>query len=120
MKWFKPHRMLTLYAAVNVIAMMFVIRGLGWASIMAIYVCYFCMSIMFPTIFALGIKNLGVLTKKGSSLLVMMVVGGAICPVFMGWIADKLNMAVGFIVPMFCFAYILFYGINGYQFKHPA
>jgi FHS family L-fucose permease-like MFS transporter len=93
------HRMLALYAAVNVIAMAFVMAGLGWASIIAIYVCYFCMSIMFPTIFALGIKNLGGLTKKGSSLLVMMVAGGAVCPAFMGWIADKYNMALGFIVP---------------------
>jgi MFS transporter, FHS family, L-fucose permease len=120
MKWFNPHRMLALYAAVNVIAMIFVVAGLGWASIIAIYVCYFCMSIMFPTIFALGIKNLGGLTKKGSSLLVMMVAGGAVCPAFMGWIADTSSMAIGFIVPLICFAFILFYGLNGFRFKQPV
>jgi FHS family L-fucose permease-like MFS transporter len=120
MKWFNPHRMLALYATINVIAMVFVIMGLGWASIIAIYVCYFCMSIMFPTIFALGIKDLGGLTKKGSSLLVMMVVGGAICPVFMGWIADTSSMALGFVVPLICFAFILFFGLNGYKYKHPV
>jgi MFS transporter, FHS family, L-fucose permease len=119
MKWFNPHRMLAVYATVNVIAMLFVIAGLGWVSIAAIYVCYFCMSIMFPTIFALGIKNLGGLTKKGSSLLVMMVAGGAVCPPFMGWIADVSGMPVGFIVPLVCFAFILFYGLNGYKYKAP-
>jgi FHS family L-fucose permease-like MFS transporter len=119
MKWFNPHRMLALYASVNVIAMVFVVAGLGWASIIAIYVCYFCMSIMFPTIFALGIKNLGGLTKKGSSLLVMMVAGGAVCPAFMGWIADVSSMAIGFVVPMACFAFILFYGLEGYRYKQP-
>jgi len=119
MKWFNPNRMLALYAAVNVVAMAFVMMGLGWASIIAIYVCYFCMSIMFPTIFALGIKNLGGHTKKGSSLLVMMVAGGAVCPAFMGWIADTSSMAIGFIVPLVCFAFILFYGLSGYRYKQP-
>jgi FHS family L-fucose permease-like MFS transporter len=120
MKWFNPRRMLTLYATINVVAMLFVIAGLGWISIIAIYVCYFCMSIMFPTIFALGIKNLGSLTKKGSSLLVMMVAGGAICPTFMGWIADTSGMAIGFIVPLICFAFIIFFGLNGYKFRQPV
>jgi MFS transporter, FHS family, L-fucose permease len=119
MKWFNPHRMLAVYASVNVIAMLFVIAGLGWVSISAIYVCYFCMSIMFPTIFALGIKNLGGLTKKGSSLLVMMVAGGAVCPPFMGWIADVSGMTLGFIVPLVCFLFILFYGLNGYKYRQP-
>jgi FHS family L-fucose permease-like MFS transporter len=116
MKWFIPNKMLDIYALINVVAMAVVIAGLGWVSIIAIYVCYFCMSIMFPTIFALGIKNLGGLTKKGSSLLVMMVAGGAVCPAFMGWIADSSGMALGFIVPLVCFAYILFYGIKGFKF----
>jgi FHS family L-fucose permease-like MFS transporter len=120
MKWFNPHKMLAVYATVNVIAMIMVIASLGWGSIMAIYVCYFCMSIMFPTIFALGIKNLGGLTKKGSSLLVMMVAGGAVCPAFMGWIADTSSMAIGFVVPMICFAFILFFGLEGYKYKQPV
>ncbi|MGB9747549.1 MAG: L-fucose:H+ symporter permease [Bacteroidales bacterium] len=117
MSWFKPTKMLSLYAAVNVLAMLVVVAGLGWISIAAIYVVYFCMSIMFPTIFALGIKNLGGLTKKGSSLLVMMVAGGAVCPPFMGWIADVSSMTIGFVVPMICFAYILFFGLEGYKVR---
>jgi FHS family L-fucose permease-like MFS transporter len=75
---------------------------------------------MFPTIFALGIKDLGGLTKKGSSFLVMMVAGGAVCPIFMGWIADVSKMAYGFIVPMLCFAFIIYFGLRGYKVKKVA
>ena len=120
MTWFKPNQMLALYAAINVLAMVFVIMGLGWLSLIAIYFTYFCMSIMFPTIFALGIKDLGGLTKKGSSFLVMMVAGGAICPMFMGWIADISTMATGFIIPLVCFAFIIFFGLKGYKVKSAA
>jgi len=120
MTWFKPNQMLALYASINVLAMVFVILGLGWLSLIAIYFTYFCMSIMFPTIFALGIKDLGGLTKKGSSFLVMMVAGGAVCPMFMGWIADISRMALGFIVPLLCFAFIIFFGLKGYKVKREA
>jgi FHS family L-fucose permease-like MFS transporter len=67
------------------------------------------MSIMFPTIFALGLKDLGGMTKKASSILVMTIVGGAICPVIMGRIADVSGMATGFVVPLVCFAFIAWY-----------
>ena len=117
MSWFKPNQMLALYALINVLAMVFVILGLGWLSLIAIYLTYFCMSIMFPTIFALGIKDLGGLTKKGSSFLVMMVAGGAICPMFMGWIADNSTMATGFIVPLVCFIFVFYFGLKGYKVK---
>ena len=108
MTWFKPNQMLALYASINVLAMVFVILGLGWLSLIAIYFTYFCMSIMFPTIFALGIKDLGGLTKKGSSFLVMMVAGGAVCPMFMGWIADISRMAYRFYCShvMLCLYYL--------------
>ncbi len=112
MSWFKPYQMLALYAAVNTVAMVVVMLGLGWPSVIALYVTYFCMSIMFPTIFALGLKGLGSLTKKGSSVLVMTIVGGALCPVFMGWIADISDMAIGFVVPLLCFAYIVFFALK--------
>jgi MFS transporter, FHS family, L-fucose permease len=118
MSWFKPNQMLALYALINVLSMVFVILGLGWISLIAIYLTYFCMSIMFPTIFALGIKDLGGLTKKGSSLLVMMVAGGAVCPMLMGRIADISNMARGFIVPLICFCFIAFFGLTGYKVKN--
>ena len=117
MSWFKPNQMLALYAVINVLAMVFVVLGLGWLSLVALYLTYFCMSIMFPTIFALGIKDLGGLTKKGSSILIMTIVGGAVCPMFMGWIADISKMALGFIIPLLCFSFIVFFGLSGYKVK---
>ena len=109
MSWFSPRQMLGIYALVNTAAMALVMLGLGWPSLVALYLNYFCMSIMFPTIFALGLKDLGGMTKKGSSVLVMTIVGGAICPVIMGHIADVSGMAAGFIVPLICFAFIAWY-----------
>jgi len=120
MTWFKPNQMLALYAVINVVAMFFVVLGLGWLSLIALYVTYFCMSIMFPTIFALGIKDLGGLTKRGSSFLIMTIVGGAVCPIFMGWIADISNMALGFIVPLACFVFIIWFGFKGYRVRAAA
>ena len=109
MTWFSPRHMLGIYAIVNTVAMALVMAGLGWPSLVALYMNYFCMSIMFPAIFALGLKHLGGMTKKGSSVLVMTIVGGAICPVVMGRIADLSGMAKGFVVPMTCFAFIAWY-----------
>ena len=117
MRIVKPNRLLAFYATVNVITMALVVAGLGWISVIALFSTYFFMSVMFPTIFALGIKDLGPLTKKGSSLLVMSIVGGAIIPVIMGRIADVSNMALGFIVPLICFAFIVYYGITGYRVR---
>jgi FHS family L-fucose permease-like MFS transporter len=115
MRIIRPNRLLAFYALMNVITMSLVVAGLGWISVIALFSTYFFMSVMFPTIFALGIKGLGPLTKKGSSLLVMSIVGGALVPVLMGWIADVSTMALGFIVPLVCFAFITFYGIKGYN-----
>ncbi len=109
MSWFSPRLMLGIYALINTAAMALVMLGLGWPSLIALYLNYFCMSIMFPTIFALGLKDLGGMTKKGSSVLVMTIVGGALCPVIMGRIADVSGMAVGFVVPLLCFAFIAWY-----------
>jgi MFS transporter, FHS family, L-fucose permease len=72
-------------------------------------------SIMFPTIFALGIKNLGPLTKRGSSLMVMAIIGGAVFPAIMGRISDASNMQTAFIVPLICYVYILYFALVGYK-----
>ena len=109
MSWFRPSKMLGIYAVINTAAMAMVMLGLGWPSLIALYVNYFCMSIMFPTIFALGLKDLGGMTKKASSILVMTIVGGAVCPVIMGRIADVSGMATGFVVPLVCFVFIAWY-----------
>ena len=68
------------------------------------------MSIMFPTIFALGIFGLGSRSKLAASFIVMAIMGGALMPKIMGWLGDTYNMSVGFIMPMGCFAIIAIYG----------
>ncbi len=77
----------------------------------AMFGTFFFMSVMFPTIFALGIRGLGDYTKLGSSLIVMSIVGGAIAPPFMGHIADIHSMRIGFVVPLVCFVFIAIYGV---------
>jgi FHS family L-fucose permease-like MFS transporter len=77
-----------------------------------VFLSYFFMSIMFPTIFALGIFGLGARAKKASAFIVMAIMGGAILPKLMGYVADRFDMSRGFIVPMFCFVFVAFYGYN--------
>jgi FHS family L-fucose permease-like MFS transporter len=118
MRQFRANRLLSLYAAACAILMVVVIAGLGWISVGALILNYFFMSIMFPTIFVLGLKNLGPLTRKASSFIVMSIVGGAICPILMGYIADKSSMPWGFGVPLICFLLILWFGLFGYKQKN--
>jgi FHS family L-fucose permease-like MFS transporter len=87
-----------------------VMAPLGWISVGALFASFFFMSIMFPTIFALGIQGLGPQTKKASAFIVMAIVGGAIMPMLMGWFADVASMRVAFVVPLLCFAGIATYG----------
>jgi len=70
-------------------------------------------SIMFPTIFSLGVAELGPLTGSGSGVLNMAIVGGAILPVIQGAIADTVGLHHAFILPVLCYLYILFYGLSG-------
>jgi FHS family L-fucose permease-like MFS transporter len=72
---------------------------------------FFFMSITYPTIFSLGIHGLGEQTKKASSFIVMAIVGGAIMPMFMGWLADQWGMRIGFLMPLICFIFIALYGM---------
>ena len=75
----------------------------------------FFMSIMFPTIFALGVKGLGDHTKLGSSFIIMAIVGGAILPPVMGYMADEIGIQQSFILPAVCFLVVLWYGWKGYN-----
>jgi len=106
---FKPHLVLAAYAAVNVLLSAICMQG-GKPGLYAMFGTFFFMSVMFPTIFALGIRGLGDYTKLGASLIVMSIVGGAIAAPFMGHIADTHSMRIGFAVPLVCFVFIALYG----------
>jgi FHS family L-fucose permease-like MFS transporter len=111
---YKPEKILSLYSLVCLICMILVVLSLGKISLYALYISFFFMSIMFPTIFALGLARMGVHTKRAASFLTMAVAGGAFSPILMGLIGEN-NMAIGFTIPLFCFVYILFYGLKGYK-----
>jgi FHS family L-fucose permease-like MFS transporter len=107
---YSAHKVLGLYGAINVLLCLLVFLKLGWVSVACVFLSYFFMSIMFPTIFALGIHGLGVRAKKASSFIVMAIMGGAILPKFMGHIGDMYDMSRAFIVPLGCFAVVALYG----------
>lgn len=112
MRKVKPELLLGSFAIINSLLMLFVIMNHNRFGIIALISCYLFMSIMFPSIFALGLRRLGDKTKTASSILVLTIVGGAIAPVLMGLIGEN-SMNLGFIIPLICFIYISFYGFVG-------
>ncbi|HWH67916.1 MAG TPA: MFS transporter, partial [Candidatus Sulfotelmatobacter sp.] len=117
LKKFAAHKILGLYGVLNVLVCILIFSKLGWLSVACVFLSYFFMSIMFPTIFALGIFGLGARAKKASAFIVMAIMGGALLPKLMGAVADKYDMSRGFIVPLFCFAFVAFYGFNWPRFS---
>lgn len=103
----RAERLLQGCALGAVIAMAVILAADGTAGLVAFFLCFLCESIMFPTIFALSIRGLGAHTKRASSFLIMSIVGGALAPVSMGYIADHTSIAWAFVIPMLCFAFIL-------------
>jgi MFS transporter, FHS family, L-fucose permease len=91
------------------------IVAMAWpqVSVVALIVLFFFMSIMFPTIFALGVRGLGERTRRGASFLIMAIVGGALAPVVMGSIADRSTTALAYLLPAACFAVVTWYGYAG-------
>jgi len=111
LRLFKAQSMLALYSIANVAMMVLVMFPMGWLSVAGLFLSFFFMSITYPTIFALGIHGLGEQTKKAASFIVMAIVGGAIMPLFMGWLADNWGMPIGFLMPLICFVIIALYGL---------
>jgi MFS transporter, FHS family, L-fucose permease len=76
-------------------------------------------SVMWPCIFPLSVKGLGKLTSQGSGILVMMVVGGAVIPELQGFLADRFGYQHSFIIVLLCYAYVVFFAVNGYRIRQP-
>jgi FHS family L-fucose permease-like MFS transporter len=116
MKYIRPVKLLSIYACINILLCAVVIFGHGMVTIYALIGIAFFMSIMFPTIFALGIKGLGSDTEFGSSLIIMSIAGGALLPLIFGRITDVTqNIQLAYVVPLTCFAIILYYGLKGHR-----
>lgn len=111
---FQTNKLLAIYAIVCVLCIGLVVLNLGVISMIALCVSFFFMSIMFPTIYALGLAKLGENTKKGASFLTMAVAGGAPSAMIMGVVGEE-NMALGFSIPLLCFIFIAYFGMKGYK-----
>ncbi len=105
----RPQTVLFACAIGAIVAMAILLTGAGKLGIAAFFLCYLCESIMFPTIFSLALRNVGIHTKRASSFLIMSIVGGAIAPVGMGLIADHSSMSIAFAIPLICFIVIAAY-----------
>ncbi len=112
MTFIRGTRLLMIY---GILASLLCIMGAfagGTLAVYSILAVNFFMSIMFPTIFALGVKDLGDQTKLGSSLIIMAIAGGALVPPLMGLIPD---IRYSFLIPAFCFLFVVHYGVSGYK-----
>lgn len=118
MSFIQPQRLLTVFSLVALGLFSTAIMASGLTAVVALLSSSFFMSIMFPTIFALGTKNLGEQVKFGSSLIIMAIVGGAILPPLFGLLADKTkSYQTALVLPMLCFVVIALYGWRGYKIK---
>ena len=118
MLFIKPNILLGIYAIICALLCVVAITNSGIYTLYAIIGICFFMSIMFPTIFSLGIKDLGPDTEMASSLIVMSIVGGAVMPRFFGMISDSTsNIQNGYIIPLICFLVVAYFGWQGYKVK---
>jgi FHS family L-fucose permease-like MFS transporter len=117
LQFISSNKLLTIYAIICVLLCLIAILGQGAYVVYALGAIGFFMSIMFPTIFALGIQGIGEDTKPGSSWLIMSIAGGAILPFAMGSLIDAYgdNIQIGYSVPLLCFLIIVYFGLQGYK-----
>ncbi|WP_407428449.1 L-fucose:H+ symporter permease [Arcticibacter sp.] len=115
MRSIAPNKLLATFAIANVVMCLIVAQGWGWVSFSALLGINFFLSIMFPTIFSLGLKELGSHTQQASSFISMGVVGGALFPFVMGSIADHSGVAVSYYMPIICYLVVFLFGWSFYK-----
>jgi FHS family L-fucose permease-like MFS transporter len=116
MQYIQPRKLLIIYSIITMLLSVVAIIGTGMLVVYTLIAIAFFMSIMFPTIFSMGIDGLGHNTKIGSSLIVMSIVGGALLPPVLGFISDVTgSIQNGYIVPLICFSVILLFAFNGHK-----
>ena len=110
-------KLLSIYSAVCILLSLVAIYADGRFVVVALGGLGFFMSIMFPTIFSLGIQNVKEHTKPASSLIVMSIIGGAVFPVIMGYVIDSTgdNIQIGYTVPLVCFLFVLYFAMKGHK-----
>lgn len=114
MKYIAPNKLLAVFALCNVLMCLLIAQSWGWPSFIALLMLNFFFSIMFPTIFSLGLKDLGPHTQRASSFIVMGVVGAALFPFVMGKVADH-DVATAYYLPIICYLVIFLFGARLYK-----
>jgi FHS family L-fucose permease-like MFS transporter len=109
----KAGKLLGLFGLAAAILVVLSIFVPGYAAVGALILCGFFNSVMFPTIFALGVAGLGPMTSRGSGIISMAIIGGAIVPVLINWVVGQCNYQVALILPVICYLYIAWYGASG-------
>ena len=118
MKYIDPGRLMGIYSLANIVLVAIGVLAPGWVGLWAIFLTSFFMSLMFPTIFALGLRGLGSNTKVGGSLIVMAIIGGAIFTPLMGLVFEKSqSMATAMIVPLLCYIFIAYFAFIGSRIR---
>lgn len=118
MRFIAPNKLLAGFAFGNIIMCIIVAQSFGIVSFIALLMINFFFSIMFPTIFSLGLKNLGKHTQQAASFISMGVVGGAFFPLIMGAFADHFGVAQAYYLPIICYVIIFLFGYKFYKVKH--
>jgi FHS family L-fucose permease-like MFS transporter len=114
MRYVSPAKLMGIYGVINIALVAFAILMPGFIGVWAIFFTSFFMSLMYPTNFALSIRNLGNNAKIGGSIMVMAIVGGAFFPPVMGLIAESTkSMAIAMVIPLICYLYIAYYAFSG-------
>jgi len=116
MKFIQPNVLLSFFALGSIISCLIVAQAWGWTSYIALMFINFFFSIMFPTIFSLGLKSLGKHTQQASSFISMGVVGGAFFPLLMGLVANQ-NVAHAYYLPIICYGVIFLFAFKMYKVK---
>ncbi|MGH9584283.1 MAG: MFS transporter, partial [Bryobacteraceae bacterium] len=112
MRYVKPNLLMAIYSVVNIVLVGIGVVFPGWIGLWAIFLTSFFMSVMYPTIFVLGIDGLGRNTKIGGSLIVMAIVGGAVLTPIMGWIAETSHrIALAYLVPLVAYGFVAIYSM---------
>ncbi|MFA6986419.1 MAG: L-fucose:H+ symporter permease [Arenimonas sp.] len=112
MRYVSPGKTLAFHAACSMALILTAILGHGYLAMWAILAVGLFNSIMFPTIFSMALHGLGKSTGQGSGILCMAIVGGAIVPFMQGFLADRIGIQLSFLLPMSCYAFILFFGMK--------
>jgi FHS family L-fucose permease-like MFS transporter len=119
MRFIDAAKLLSIYSILCIVLSLVAMYADGKNVVLALGGLGFFMSIMFPTIFSLGIKGMNENTKPASSLIVMAIIGGAIFPVIMGRMIDHFNdnIQIGYSIPLLCFFVVLYFGLKGHKVK---